>query len=396
MFEGKKPGVSQILVQSHLPFYKNKDFIIGTATFIIIVLTSAALFIKNTQIPTKHENKWNTTEITFPQTPPAHIEDIYASWQLNDRMKQELWEIVQNSPLNPKTNKHMLMVSVMNEGMIKFATNMICSMKYAQIDPRNQVTIALDMESYNAIKNIGGQAIYLESNFTRSAVNVRKKVDFYKIVKVRPTVVHQLLLWDVEAILVDIDIIFLSNPLPYFKDNADFEVQCDSRIFYKIPSDVQPLKWEINLGFYKLHPTPTVMELFPKWLKRMYDVPNIQDQDALRKILKQYPHRWIDNETTLVETTELLGTNYSNLTFRYLDPMLFVNPGGVFQDGKEDWLAEAHRRNIKRPVMCHFFHIGLVNGKIKSMKKNDLWFVDDNFLCLKNPPGGVDWPVWKQ
>lgn len=108
--------------------------------------------------------------------------------------------------------------------------------------PRNyHVIIALDEPAYKAMKDIGAQVVYLESNFTSTAVNNRHIVDYYDILKMKPTILHQLLLWDAEAILVDADVVFLENPLSIFNDEADFEVQCDSKEYYWIPTEVDPV-----------------------------------------------------------------------------------------------------------------------------------------------------------
>lgn len=338
--------------------------------------------------------KQDKREYNYPKTDLAHVHKNFSAWELTDEVKQDLWDAVKRSPVNQRTNKHTLMASVINEGMIEFGLNMLCSLQMAGVDPINHVMIALDLPSYKAVRAIGANAIYFKSNFTTNAVNNRHLIQFYDIVKVRPTIVHQLLMWDVETILIDVDIIFISNPLEFFKDNADFEVQSDSKVYYKIPSDEVPVRWEVNLGFYKIHPSQAVLKLSPIWLTRMYKAPKVQDQSALRKILKPLPHEWRDNETISVDISSLIGDEHPNLTFRFLDPMQFVNAGGIWQEGKEYWKDEAYRRKISKPVMCHFFHIGFINEKLKQMKDEDLWFIDSNLKCLKTPPAGTEWPIW--
>jgi hypothetical protein len=282
--------------------------------------------------------------------------------------------------------------------MIGFASNMICSAQLSQVPSNAHFFIALDQESYTSMVRLNAQVLLFDTgNFTGDAVNNRRLVEFYDIVKVKPTFIHQLLLWNVEAIPMDADMVFFDNFLPMFMDSADFETQCDSKEFYRIPYENDSVAWQVNLGFYKIHPTPVVMKLMPIWLERMYKAPKIQDQSALRKILRPFPTRWLNNETAIVDVRELFDNNESlqNITLRFLDPMLVTNAGGLWQEGMEDWKAEAKRRNIKRPVAIHFFHIGYVGSKLGLIQEKDLWFVQSNGKCVKQFPNGVvQWPLW--
>jgi hypothetical protein len=69
------------------------------------------------------------------------------------------------------------------------------------------------------------------------AVNNKRIIEFYDIVKIKPTFVYQLLLWGVEAIPIDADVVYLENALRLFHNSADFETQCDSKELFRIPSD---------------------------------------------------------------------------------------------------------------------------------------------------------------
>jgi hypothetical protein len=206
-----------------------------------------------------------------------------------------------------------------------------------------------------------------------------------------------LLLWNVDAIAIDADMVFFSDVLPMFTDRTDFETQCDSKEFFQLPSDNDSVAWQVNLGFYKIHSTPVVMKLMPVWLARMYNAPKIQDQSALRRILRPYPTRWLDNESVIVDVTGLFDDSLEaqNLTLRFLDPVLVTNAGALWQEGKEDWRAESRRRNITRPVAIHFFHMGYIQSKLDLIRREKLWFVRDNGKCAdKQPRGAVVWPLW--
>jgi hypothetical protein len=337
----------------------------------------------------------------FPRSAiPAHLSDEYEQWRLPDDVLKQLWAAVENAPLNPITSRRCLGLTIVNEGMIAFASNMICSAQLAGIPSNSHVFFALDDVSYDALLPLGAQAvIFATGNFTKAAVNNHHLIEFYDILKLKPTVVHQLLLWNVDAILIDADIVFLSNALTLFTDSADFEVQCDSKEYYRIPYWNLSVPWQVNLGFCKVHPTPVVMKLMPIWLQKMYAIRNIHEQSAFRRILSRRPRWWLDNETAIVDVRKLFVNERQaeNLTVRFLDPMLAANAGGLWQEGRHDWIAEAKRRNIKRPVMIHFFHIGTIQAKLRSMHRKDLWFVGNDSLCAKEQPRGAAlWPLWNK
>jgi hypothetical protein len=77
--------------------------------------------------------------------------------------------------------------------------------------------------------------------------------------------------------------------------------------------------------------------------------------------------------------------------------MLVTNAGGLWQEGKEDWKAEAKRRKITRPMVIHFFHMGYTTSKLSLMRDEKLWFVRDNGKCVgSQPQGAVNWPLWNR
>jgi hypothetical protein len=337
---------------------------------------------------------------TFPETAAlAHVHANFSRWAVPDSVKQQLWDFTQRAPLNPRTGHRSLALTIVNEGMIDFASNMICSLQLANVSSNSHFFIALDRKAYRSMLRLNAQVLLLEGgNFTGDAVNNKRIVEFYDIVKVKPTFIHQLLLWGVEPIPIDADVVFIENVLDMFTDSADFETQCDSKEYFRIPYWNDSCPWQLNLGYYKLHPTPVIMRLMPVWLTKMYNVPKMQDQSALRKLLRPMPTRWLNNDTIVVDVRGLFGNDpvARNITFRFLDPMLVTNAGGLWQEGKQGWKKEAKLRNIRRPRQIHFFHIGYITSKRNLIKEKELWFVQDRGDCVKRQPKGVvEWPLWK-
>lgn len=335
-------------------------------------------------------------ESAYPLTSPANLDDKYINWSIPEETKKKLWKSIIKAPLNEKTGRHTIIFSIANAGMINFIINSLCSMQLIGIPKNHRITVALDEETYRVLLKINEPVVLLNSNFTKRAVNNKQIHDFYNIIKVKPTILHQFLLWNVEPITVDADTVFLKNPFHLFNDEADFEVQCDSKEFYQIPSNMMPVPWQVNLGFFKVRPSKTVMKFLPIWLLKMYNAPKNAMQSMLRRALKPYETYWINNDTVIVNTTTLLGSDYPNLTFRFLDPMLVTNAGGLYLDGAKAWKSEAKRRNIDKPEMIHFFHLGKNDWKMSLIRRKNLIFYNKDHKCLdKFPKGAIDFKTWK-
>lgn len=252
---------------------KNIPYILFTLLFIIILII---IFSEKKIKP------------EYPITPLPNLDKNFSKWFIPDDMKLQLWRAIQKSPINPKTGRHSLAVFLANEGMINFTLNSLCSLKFVETQPNQHITIALDNETYEALLKINETVILYKSNFTKKLVNNNQIVNFYDIIKIRPTVIHQFLMWNTEFINFDSDTVFLKNPYDVFKDESDYEVQCDSKEYYQIPYNVTPVPWQVNLGVHKVHPSPLILKLYPMYLKKMYISPKMQDQNVLRQLLKPY------------------------------------------------------------------------------------------------------------
>lgn len=395
MLNNYEPKVPSVFKKYKRKFLKNFRYIL---CLICILLLLLFLFWHESPIQQGQDflQRGKKQLQKYPETVLAHLDDKYTNWSLTDEIKEQLWEAIQKSPINEKTGRHYLMVFLSNAGMIEYTLNSLCSIKLAGVEKNKRITIALDQEAYDKLKNIDEPVILFEKNFTKKLVNSHKLVDFYNIVKIRPTIVHQFLLWNTEFIHSDSDIVYLKNPLEVFNDEADYEVQCDSKEYYQIPYKKMPVPWQVNLGFYKVHPSPVLLKLLPLCLKGMYEEPRRHDQSVMRKILKPYPTTWLNEDTVIVNTSTLLGENTPNITFRFLDPMFVTNAGGLYQEGHDDWKNEAKRRNIDIPTLVHFFHIGHSREKKIVMKDNNLWFVDKQNKCVKEKPkGAIEFKAWQ-
>lgn len=331
--------------------------------------------------------------LKYPKTTPANINVSYSKWELPHDFLQELYCFVTNSPTNEKSHRHEVIFTVTNHGQIHFAKNWYCSLISTGFNKNSIIIIAVDKKSYTELRQMNIPSIYLPSNFTSDCVNNQKIILFYEIVKLRPTILHQLLLWDVETILSDADIVFFKNPNELFNRKTDFEVQSDSKFFYnydiyhEYTNNTSEYKWAVNLGFYKVYPTEEVLKIIQIWFPLMYNSPKLVDQKAFRNSLKL--NRIIMNtEDGLVSVSK---NSNSKIYIHVLDPMLAVNAGGIYQDGKINWRSEAKRRNLTEPVLCHYFHLGSNKAKYSLMIQNNQIFFKGNQCII---PKGNTFPAW--
>ena len=122
----------------------------------------------------------------------------------------------------------------------------------------------------------------------------------------------------------------------------------------------------------------------------MYKLIEYQDQDSLKLLIGKRNKTW-DGEKITINVNGMIQSN--NISFHFLDPVLFTNAGGIFQYGKEEWKQEAHFRKIRKPVMIHLFHISTIKEKYQRIIDYNLNFTKNN-KCLDIPPYGIEFPLW--
>ena len=322
--------------------------------------------------------------------------DDFSKNQSNDiEFDKRLESFVMKSPVNEETGRHQIILFVTNEGVINFARNAICSLSHVIDADYKYVAVALDEVSYVSLKKFGANVIYYASNFTHETVNYRHKVDFYNIVKIREHIAYKILKMGADVIISDVDIVYLQDPVQLFTSKCDFEVQCDSKVATSIPYDKNNVFWSVNLGFYKMAPTDAIIKFVPIWEYQMEHMPESHDQTTLWMLLRGKLVQLEEGNILIADIKKLIGAKSRvPLSIKYIDPLLAVNAGGVFLDGKEEWKLKAAQRRIKKPVICHFFHLSENTHKEQLMKSKNLWYLDKQGNCMVKPPKGHSWPWW--
>lgn len=340
--------------------------------------------------------------LNYNKTDPANVNEKYNLWKLDPIFLQQLWNKIQTCPNTSNTGHPYFMFSVINEGLIKMAQNWICSLEHSSFPKNGWALVCLDEITYISLLKITSSPeniLFLKSNFTEKAVNNRQLIDFYNIAKIRPTIAHQLVMWNIDPIIADLDVIFFENPLFLFDNFSDFEFQSDSKeiSYFNFTAGSNVDKWLLNAGYVRFKASEKMKNFFKIWLSRTYDIPKCNEQHLLKKILfKKVPLKWLNNDHFNAKMNTIMGGNI-DLTFHLLDPILAANAGGVFKDGKEKWIVEAQRRNISKPTFIHFFHIGSINGKYKMIDQYNLTHsLNSNGQCSSQIPSGFNFDIWNK
>ena len=358
---------------------KGVRFIFHFFSFLFIILIISSFFFKNQD---------------------SFIFEYFDDFRYNSSDEREfdtkLLQAIKKSPLNNETKRHQIILFVTNEGLLHFAKNSICSLSHATDSTYLYVIIALDEVSYITLKHFGANVLFYNSNFTHESVNYRQKIDFYNIVKIREHIAYKIINFGADAIISDVDIVYFQDPLQLFTNLYDFEVQCDSRNAVEIPKEENGrVFWSVNLGFYKISPSAVNLKFIPIWEYQMQNMPESHDQSTLWGLLRGKLIQLEDKNVMLADIHKFIGEKKTiPLTIKYIDPMLAVNAGGAFIYNKQLWKYTAKQRNLTKPVLCHFFHLSENTDKEKLMKKNKLWYIDKQQICMKTPPKGHKWPWW--
>ena len=350
-----------------------------------------------TQFRTSDDN----TTLTYPETSlPNLSNDEYPKWTLPPIFLQKLWNLVSQAPRTPNTNSKYFMCTFANFGFLTFAHTWLCSLSKTTFPTNGWALICTDYDVYTnltILPEFSSRLLYLPTNsFTKDAVTNRRLADQLDILKFKATIIHQLILWEIDCIEADVDIVFFSNPLYLFDNVTDFEFQSDSRknarFSFEPGTDVDI--WELNSGFIRFKSSPFMKEFCHMWISNLYK-SRLNDQQMIGKLLfRKIPMKWTGNYS-FIANTESLFQKPSNMTFKYLDPMLIANCGGVFNDGKPIWIEEAKRRNIKKPVLIHFFHLSTIGQKYRRIRDNGLLITPTPDGYCPDLPSGYSFPLWK-
>lgn len=271
---------------------------------------------------------------------------------------------VQKSPENPKTGNRMIMFTIFDIHHLSFALNLLCSSRASGLPPNYHIFIAMDERAHTAMKQHCPNVILCDVS--------DRKYEYEQFCKVKLFIQYQLLLWKVESVICDDDLVILENPMKLFREDSHFEfaTECQCAAFgpgYNYD--------KFNVGFMRVIPTKSSILTYEYWIKSA--IPNhfLIDQDVFQEIMKPLK---ITNDSDI--QVYKLPTN-DHVVFRYYDPTDVMN-GGLLQQNWTSMTQQIQKRRLQRPFVVH---AAWVTGseKYSFLNSMGLWFLRGG-RCNKN------------
>ncbi|KAK2140922.1 hypothetical protein LSH36_1205g00099 [Paralvinella palmiformis] len=203
----------------------------------------------------------------------------------------------------------------------------------------NHLFVASDNLACAEIEPYGAHCIQYLNMTTAKTLSIFKTVDYNIKSCIKPRIIADFLKSGFDVLLVDLDIVFLKDPLPFFQNcqECDLITQCDSR--------------EINSGFFLIRNTSGGIQLFDRIVTMKLRRPSV-DQVYVNKAARK-----LGNKTKIQ-----------------------CLPGDQFQLGNS-FFTRGQRLFIgdnpcNQCVIVHNNYIVSLEGKIYRFKEYGLWAVD--------------------
>ena len=207
----------------------------------------------------------------------------------------------------------------------------------------NHLFVASDDLGCEELISHGAHCVQYTNISITSKPSYFNQPDYNKKTCIKPRIVLDCLEAGFDVLLVDLDIVFLKNPLPAVNECKD----CD------FIAQIDPRGGRINSGFYLVRHTAAGVTLFKNVVKRITNPPK-GDQIYLNKVLK-----------------DCNGT----IKIQRLSPDLFPLGNRFFRDGNRLFVGD---NPCKECIIVHNNYIISLEAKIYRFKEYGMWAVDLN------------------
>jgi hypothetical protein len=271
----------------------------------------------------------------------------------------------------------MLMFTLFNVKHVFLARNLLCSSMAAGLPHNYHIFIGLDRLAVQEMRSMNISALLLDVS--------DRNFEYYGFCKLKAHVQYRLLMWNVETTVCDDDIVFLKDPRALFREESDYEVSDEIRVFNFTSGDYR--YDDFNVGFMRVLPSELSIQVYQKWLIAVVLVTGIIDQTIFHRVLGPYRDRSIRAQIQQYNMTGLLANDdpvpTRLLKIRWFDP-LDVHIGGAMLDGRQRAREAALRRGVLEPYVVHFACIG-PDGKRPFAEETGLWFLEKGEMKCKVP-----------
>lgn len=292
---------------------------------------------------------------------------------ISERFIRKLRNYTNIAPINDKTGHKFLIIIATSSGPhLWYTLNYYCSIRL-QIPSNYYLFISLDYKAYDELSKRGAPTILYSDTVPK-----------YEITYLRMHVVYQLLLWNIDVLMTDSDMVYFNNPLPLFNNESDFEVSYEYLIFlhdYKNHDGFYG-----NLGFWKVIASSRTIKFIKNLLFWCCKVHS-HDQAAFHAYLSTQKGNWISDSVFVYNLTDL------NMSFsiHYLDNLQITLSNSIYcHQNRKKFTKEALRRKIYMPIIYHVAWYWPTR-KASSFYEKNAWFVNfpDSKDCKKVPPNGT-------
>ena len=279
--------------------------------------------------------KFISTAVRSPPPDVALNLNVQQSAQTRiDRMFQDA--------ITERATDGTIVLSSVDSGYLDMAINLyLTSFKRYNID--NYLFVGSDSRICDSLRNSSIACFdYIHDPEGEMASNYFSEA-FKRKTHLKTKIILEALKLCLNVLIVDVDIVFFTNPLPLFTCKT-----CD----IEISSDVI----EGNSGFYLARPTPAAVKLHETAWKQGLQKPHISNQKAIDR-----------NMERMVKTKAITVNN--------LDPNVYTNGKVYFEDGKRMFKGD---NPCKGCVIVHNNWIVTGAAKIYRFKECGLWENDRN------------------
>lgn len=270
----------------------------------------------------------------------------------------QLKAAAEKSPVNEKTGNHLVIFTLFNDGHFGLALNLLCSSRAAGVPSNMHLFIALDKQAREKMLPHYPNVMLLDIS--------GRGYKYHQFCRVKMFVHYQLLLWGIEAVVCDDDLVILRNPLELFREQSHFELSTECRCAAFGPGyDYN----KFNIGFMRVIPTVTSILTYEYWIKVAVPRHKILEQDVIQWFMKPLK---VSGNSDIQEYRLPTG---DHVVFRYFEPTDVMN-GGLIRTNWTAMVREVRRRGVEKPYVVHAAWIQ-PRQKYSFLKSMGLWFLRD-------------------
>lgn len=297
-----------------------------------------------------------------------------------------------------------------NERMLHFAQNMLCSLRKIDFDPAQLVFWTLDDSVGATLEAQGLNTFHDPELFGASNFEGISYVspEFKHMMLERPKFFHSFLSTGLDLLFLDTDIIFYDDPLKILDRNVDLAIGSDGREFFgplgskgdpwKDPSAAGEYFPPVCAGTFWMKSTKHTIKLFQIMMDVFEGDPSVaylhdkgltDDQRGFDVLLN-------DGRAALVEplpdgiTKEMITTTLgernnedsAKLKVRILD-QAWVASGHLFRNQHEDYrerLEKLEGKGLQKLAIHLNWNIAVI-GKVEGAKEMGIWQLEDDGTC---------------